>query len=82
VVSGSERRELTQQLHRSTGGYELVLSPVILALIGFGLDKLLGTLPVLTIVFAVVGLAGAVIKLYYGYRDEMDRHQAEGPWAR
>jgi F0F1-type ATP synthase assembly protein I len=69
-------------MHRTTGGYELVLSPLLLALIGYGLDRLFGTVPVITIVFAVLGLAGAVIKLYFGYRNEMEAHEASGPWAK
>jgi F0F1-type ATP synthase assembly protein I len=69
-------------MHRTTGGFELVFSPLILALLGYGLDRLFGTLPVFTIVFAVVGLAGAVAKLYFGYRVEMERHEANGPWAK
>jgi len=69
-------------MHRTTGGYELVLSPLLLALIGYGLDRWLGTVPVITIAFAVLGLTGAVIKLYYGYRGEMEAHEANGPWAK
>lgn len=76
----SQRRDLTQQMHRTTGSYELVLSPLLLALIGFWLDHVFDTLPWLTIIFAVVGLSGAVIKLYYGYRTEMEAHEAEGAW--
>ena len=69
-------------MHRTTGGFELVFSPLLLALVGYGLDRLLGTLPVLTIVFAVLGLVGAVVKLYFTYRYEMEQHEANGPWAR
>lgn len=78
----SQRRELTQEMHKQSGGFELALSPVLLALIGYGLDRWLGIVPILTVVFAVVGLAGAVIKLYFGYRSEMEQHEARGPWAR
>jgi F0F1-type ATP synthase assembly protein I len=81
-VEASQRRELTQQMNRSTGSYELVVSPLILALIGNGLDRWWGTLPIFTILFAVVGLVGACIKIYYGYTSEMDQHDAEGPWAK
>jgi len=81
-VGDSQRRDITKQMHRTTGGYELVFSPLLLALIGYGLDRLLGTLPLLTIVFAVLGLAGAVTKLYFTYRSEMEQHEAAGPWAR
>jgi len=69
-------------MHRTTGGFELVFSPLLLALVGYGLDRLLGTLPVFTIVFAVVGLAGAVVKLYFTYRYEMQQHESSGPWVK
>ncbi len=82
AVSESQSREITKQMHRTTGGYELVFSPLLLAVIGYGLDRLFGTVPVLTIVFAVVGVTGAVAKLYFSYRSEMEQHEANGPWAR
>jgi F0F1-type ATP synthase assembly protein I len=69
-------------MHKSTGSYELVLSPLLLALIGYGLDRWLGTLPLLTIIFAVLGLVGACIKIYYGYVAEMDEHEKDAPWAK
>lgn len=69
-------------MHQSTGGYELVLSPVILALIGFGLDRVFGTFPIITIAFAVLGLVGACIKIYYTYNAEMDEHDKDAPWAK
>ena len=81
-MDASQRREFNDQLQRSTGSYELVVSPVLLALIGYGLDRWLGTVPMLTVIFAVVGLAGAVTKLSLGYRDEMDEHEAGAPWAK
>jgi len=81
-VKDSQRRELTSDMNRSTGSYELVISPLLLALIGYGLDRWLGTLPILTIIFAVVGLTGACIKIYFGYTSEMEEHEANGPWAK
>lgn len=78
----SQRREITEQMNRSAGGYELVFSPLILALIGFGIDKLFGTVPVFTVLFAVLGLIGVVVKIYFNYRAEMEEHDAAGPWAR
>jgi F0F1-type ATP synthase assembly protein I len=81
-VDVSQRRELSEQVHRTTGGFELVFSPLLLALLGYGLDRLLGTLPVFTIIFAVVGLAGAVVKLYFTYRLDMEQHESSGPWVK
>lgn len=81
-VDVSQRRELTQQMNRGSGGYELVISPLLLALIGYAIDRGLGTVPVFTVIFAVVALAGVCVKLYYGYRAEMDEHEANAPWAK
>lgn len=81
-MTTSQRRELTQQMGRTTGGYELVFSPMLLALIGYGLDRLFGTVPVLTIIFGVAGLVGAVTKMYFTYRSDMEHHEANGPWAK
>ena len=72
-----------QQLGSSHGSFELVLSPVLLALVGLWLDRsVFHTSPVLTISFAVVGFVGAVIKLYYGYRARMTELAASAPASR
>ena len=76
------KRDLTQQMGRTTGGYELAFAPLLLALIGYGLDRLVGTVPLFTILFAVAGISGAVVKIYFQYRNEMEQHEASGPWAR
>ena len=68
-------------MRRSTGSFELVASPLLLALVGLGLDRLFGTTPLLVIIFAVVGFAGASIKMFYSYKLEMQQHEAEAPWA-
>jgi len=82
MTVGSQRRDITQQMHRTTGGYELAFSPLLLALIGYGIDRWLNTVPLFTVIFAVIGLVGAVIKLYYSYRSEMEVHETSGPWAK
>ena len=68
-------------MYRSTGSYELVLSPVILAVAAWFVDGWLGMRPILTIVAAVLGLTGAVVKLVYTYAADMDAHDAEGVWG-
>ena len=57
--------------HRSSGSFELALAPVLMGLLGYWIDNRLGTVPMLTIVFAMLGVAGAVIKTYYVYRADM-----------
>ena len=76
----SQRRELTQQMQRSTGSYELVLAPLLLAFLALMVDRWLGTTPILTIMAAVLGLTGAVIKIYYSYVHEMNQHDADATW--
>lgn len=79
-MDDSQGRELTNGIHKSTGSYELVLSPLLLALLGYLLDRWLGTLPLLTVLFALAGLTGACVKIYYRYQSEMDEHEANAPW--
>ena len=50
---------------------DLVLAPVLGAGIGWGLDKLLGTLPVLLLVFLCFGIAAGVTNLIRTYRQIM-----------
>jgi F0F1-type ATP synthase assembly protein I len=71
-LNDSHRRELSNDIfHRSTGSFELVLSPLILGFLGFLLDRAVGTVPVFTIAFAVAAMAGAAARVYYGYRYAM-----------
>jgi F0F1-type ATP synthase assembly protein I len=72
-LDDSQRRELSDGMfHRSSGSFELALAPVLAGLLGYWLDTRLGTTPLLAVVFAMVGIAGAVIKTYYVYRNDMD----------
>lgn len=67
----SQRSDLTQGLHRSTGSYELVLGAVIFALFGLVVDRVLGTTPWLTVAFAVFGFVGATVSIYFRYQHSM-----------
>ena len=60
--------ELTEGLMRSAGSFELVMSSVVFALLGWFVDGRLGTTPLFTTVGVVLGFAGATISLYYRYR--------------
>lgn len=81
-VDTAQRREVTEGLWRSSGGYELVVSPLLLALVGLWIDKSVGTTPLLTVLLAVLGFAGATVKLWYGYKHDMDELDEAGPWAK
>lgn len=75
------RRDLTRSLDRSHGSFELVLAPVLLALLGLWLDRTIDTVPVFTLVFALVGILGTFAKLYYAYRGAMDAAASDAVWA-
>ena len=59
-----------------------MFAPVIFALIGVWLDRsVFHTSPILTITFAILGLVGATIRLYYGYRHHMSQLAEQSPFA-
>ena len=94
VLAGGVRRVLSpavlaqrQELYKGFGdtlalAFELAATPVIFGLMGYGLDRWLGTLPILTIVFVVLCIVGLSVRLWYDYDARMRVHEANGPWAR
>ncbi len=73
--------EATRSLHRSHGSFELAMAPAILALLGLWLDRTVGTVPLFTLLFAVVGIAGSVAKIYFQYRSSMEELGQSAPWV-
>jgi F0F1-type ATP synthase assembly protein I len=61
---------------------ELVVTPLLFALAGYGLDRLFGTGPVLAIVFGLVGVIGVAVKSYYEYAARIAREEEGKPWTR
>ena len=79
----TERRELYQGFGDTLAlAFELAVTPVVVGLMGYGLDRWFGTLPILTIVFVVMAIVGLSARLWYGYDARMRAHEANGPWAR
>jgi putative F0F1-ATPase subunit (Ca2+/Mg2+ transporter) len=77
------RRELYQGFTDTfIKGIEFALTLAIFAGMGYGLDRLLGMVPVLTIVFFLIGVVGLGTKTYYEYEAKMQALEAAGPWAR
>lgn len=68
---------LTDAAHRSAGSFELVLGPVVMALIGLLLDGIFGTRPLLTVVFTIWGALGAGASIYFQYRRQFATATAE-----
>lgn len=77
----ADRSELNRNLAQTHGSYELVVSPLILGLLGWWLDGRFGTRPLLVVVFAVFGVAGAATKLFLDYRRKMAEHVGEAEAA-
>ncbi len=61
--------------------FELALTPAIFGGFGYLLDRWLGLVPVLTIIFFLVAMAGLMARMYYGYDARMKQHEAVSPWA-
>jgi len=60
----------------------MVGTGVLLGLAGAGLDSLLGTAPVLLIVFVLFAAASAFASAYYRYAARLRLEDAGKPWAR
>jgi len=72
-----EKSRLGRDISQSSGGYEMVLSGVLFALFGLWLDKRIGTVPLFTIVLTIVGFTGSVLNIYYRYKRDIERIEAE-----
>ncbi len=56
---------------------EIVVTPLIFAAAGFGIDTWLGTRPIFTAILGIVAFAGKVVGEWYRYSSRMDKHEAE-----
>jgi F0F1-type ATP synthase assembly protein I len=65
-----------------TRAMELALTPVVAGGLGYLIDRAIGTLPLLTIVFLMVAVVATFLKMYYTYDTTMKAHDAESPWGR
>jgi hypothetical protein len=82
-VQLSERRQLNNAAGDAiTKAFELVLTPAIFGLVGYGIDRWLGTSPLFTLSLAIVVFLYQCWRLFSVYSDAMDRHAAAGNWSR
>ena len=82
TISPAQRRFIEELGNSNTGAFELVLTPLILALAGYGLDRVFGTRPVLMLVFGIVAFFGVVYKIYLEYTLRMKQAEEGKPWAK
>ena len=64
-----------------TRAFEMAFTPAIFGAFGYGLDRWIGILPVLTILLFLTAVSGQFVKMYYTYDARMKTHEAAGPWA-
>jgi F0F1-type ATP synthase assembly protein I len=62
--------------------FEFAVTPAIFGGLGYLLDRAVGTIPVFTIIFALLCIVGMFVKVWYGYDASMREHEANAPWAR
>ncbi|MGI8776753.1 MAG: AtpZ/AtpI family protein [Acidimicrobiales bacterium] len=62
--------------------FEMVMTPLLFGLGGYGLDRWLATSPVFTVVLSLLAIIGMSARMWYGYDARMRAHEAAGPWAK
>ena len=76
----STHHEMTRSIRRSHGSFEIAFAPVLMALMGLGIDRTFATMPIFTVSLSVVGVLGSFAKIYYSYRYQMAELEAQGAW--
>jgi len=62
--------------------FEFAVTPAIFGVLGYLLDRAIGTVPVFTIIFALLCVVGMFVKVWYSYDASMRAHEAKAPWRR
>ena len=71
-----ERREISNGVGDGFArAFEMALTPAVFGVLGFLLDRWLGTLPWFTVVFTAAALAGTVYMTWFRYDLEMREHE-------
>jgi hypothetical protein len=62
--------------------FEYAVTPAIFGFLGFLLDRAIGTVPLFTIVLALLCIVGMFLKTWYTYDTAMRAHDEGAPWGR
>ncbi|HEY7134560.1 MAG TPA: AtpZ/AtpI family protein [Acidimicrobiia bacterium] len=78
------RRAATQQGYNDalTQALTFVVAPVLLGLLGFAIDRWLGTGPVFMLALASLGVVATFVTAYYEYQARCAREDKGKPWSR
>ncbi|MDQ1391146.1 MAG: hypothetical protein QOF30_123 [Acidimicrobiaceae bacterium] len=77
----------TRDLYRAeddawTRAMELALTPIVAGGLGYVVDRVIGIVPLFTLIFLVLAVVATFVKMYYAYDAKMKAHDAESPWGR
>jgi F0F1-type ATP synthase assembly protein I len=61
---------------------EMVGTPMIFGLLGWLVDRWVGTSPLFTLVLFLFGVVGMAVRTYFAYVEKMKHEEAGTPWAR
>jgi F0F1-type ATP synthase assembly protein I len=82
-MTSDDTRNLFQQEDDGwSRAIELAVTPLVAGGIGYLLDRLFGTVPILTIICFAFAVVATFVKMYYAYDTKMKAHDAESPWGR
>jgi F0F1-type ATP synthase assembly protein I len=83
-VEVRNRRAATQQGYNDalTQALTFVVAPVLLGLLGFAVDRWLGTGPVFMLALASLGVVATFVTAYYEYQARCAREDEGKPWSR
>lgn len=61
---------------RVAHGFNIGLTPVLFAAIGYGIDRAVGTLPVFTVGLSILCIVGLLTRFYYTYKAAISDEEA------
>ena len=62
--------------------FEFAIIPAVFGLVGYGLDRWIGIVPVFTIVMAILAFVGLGVRAWYQYDAKMGVLERDGLWNR
>lgn len=86
TVEAQRSRTPRGELYRAFGdsytrAFELAVTPAIFGLMGYGLDRWIGIVPVLTLVFALTAFVTLLALTWSAYVEQMQALERAGPWV-
>lgn len=78
TMKNEDKKTMRDAIMASTIGYQVAFSPFVGLGIGYLLDSQFGTLPVLTIIFLLLGIVSGGLN-YYRFAKQQQQKEEKGP---